>query len=235
MASNSKKTFDIFSKKKPEYQINLNNLLRIPANVYWKDCSGIHLGCNEQTAEDTGLKSPKDYVGKNIYDISKPEMAKLIAQIDQNIIKSGWPNCTLETSGALRSKAGVYFSLKSPLYNADKSIAGLFGISFKLSDENFIKVASSLKQMQVANGLNIISEALLKYNAAKIIFDNAGITDQEAKILFLLCQGKSAKEMARIFNISSRTIETHLEHIRLKTNCKNKFQLIEKFSVLNKI
>lgn len=235
MARKTHKTLNIFINEKPDFHIDLGNLLRVPANIYWKNCDGIHLGCNDYAAEDTGLTTPKDYIGMSIFDISSPENAKIIDKIDKNIIKTAAPNCIIESSGSLLSEAGSYFSLKSPLFHSDHTIAGLFGISFRLNANNFVSVSYSLNSIQLENGLNLVSTALLKHHAAKFLFDSAKLSPKEEKILFHLCCGKSSKEIARIFNISKRTVETHIEHIKFKTGCATKYQLIDKFAILNSI
>lgn len=46
--------------------------------------------------------------------------------------------------------------------------------------------------------------------------------------LYWMCQGKTADETAIILGVSRRTIEAHLDSMRIKTNCINKSQLIYK-------
>jgi DNA-binding CsgD family transcriptional regulator len=49
---------------------------------------------------------------------------------------------------------------------------------------------------------------------------------REAQCLCYSSIGFSAKEMARKMNLSPRTAETYLEHLRQKTNSRNKLQLL---------
>ncbi|MCL5260630.1 MAG: LuxR C-terminal-related transcriptional regulator [Gammaproteobacteria bacterium] len=223
---------NILVKSKTKYNINIDPLLHIPANVYWKDLNGIYLGCNEQNASDTGLSNSKDYVGLSIYDISKPDTAKIIDNTDRRIMVTGRTECTLEYSDALLTKEGVYFSLKMPLYTVNNLTVGMLGISFRLNENNLITTAEALKNIQITSGLSIISDTFFRISAAKYLLHQAGLSPKETKILFGLCEGKSAKEIAKILNISYRTVETHIEHIKLKTNCNTKYQLIDKFSIL---
>lgn len=50
----------------------------------------------------------------------------------------------------------------------------------------------------------------------------------------LLLEGKTHKEIARALNISSRTVETHLNLIRKKMDCESTIDLVTKLSILIK-
>ena len=51
---------------------------------------------------------------------------------------------------------------------------------------------------------------------------------RECDILHYLPRGKTAKQIALILGISYRTVERHLENIRIKTGVYSKAELIEK-------
>lgn len=57
------------------------------------------------------------------------------------------------------------------------------------------------------------------------------LTVREIECAYLLAEGKSYKEIAKVFGLSPRTIEEHSHNIRHKLGCKNKSELI---SVLSK-
>ncbi len=54
-----------------------------------------------------------------------------------------------------------------------------------------------------------------------------GLTNREMDCLYYTLRGKSAKAIAPILNISSKTIEFHLEKIKMKFNCRTKMELID--------
>ncbi len=56
------------------------------------------------------------------------------------------------------------------------------------------------------------------------------LSKRESESLYHICQGKSYKQTGREMAISHRTVETHLEHVRNKTSCNNKSELIGRFS-----
>lgn len=55
------------------------------------------------------------------------------------------------------------------------------------------------------------------------------ITKREKECLFWLSNGLTAKEIAREMHISHRTVEDHINNIRLKTNLQRRSHLIAFF------
>jgi DNA-binding CsgD family transcriptional regulator len=63
-------------------------------------------------------------------------------------------------------------------------------------------------------------------NAIKINDKIIYLTEREKQCLNYLIEGRSAKETAYFLKISTRTVETYLNNLRQKTNCKTKIKLI---------
>ncbi len=61
------------------------------------------------------------------------------------------------------------------------------------------------------------------------LYNDNLLTSREIKCLSLLSIGKSAKEIARILEISPRTIETHVLNIKKKLNLNTKSQIVNFF------
>lgn len=58
-------------------------------------------------------------------------------------------------------------------------------------------------------------------------FDNVELTKREEEVLFFLVRNMTSKKIGQILKISPRTVESHLEHIKQKTSCKTKYELID--------
>lgn len=58
--------------------------------------------------------------------------------------------------------------------------------------------------------------------------DELNLSAREFEIVFHLLRGRSAKEIARITDLSVRTVEKHLDRIKNKMQCFSKSQLIDK-------
>ena len=52
------------------------------------------------------------------------------------------------------------------------------------------------------------------------------LTPREAEVLQLVATGMSAKEVANQISISPRTVERHIEHVRLKLRARNRPHMV---------
>ncbi len=52
------------------------------------------------------------------------------------------------------------------------------------------------------------------------------LTNREMEILRYITLGMSAKEVAKHLTIAPRTVERHIDHIRLKTRTRNRSHLV---------
>lgn len=55
------------------------------------------------------------------------------------------------------------------------------------------------------------------------------LTGREIECLTYLASGKTAKDIARVLNVSFRTVQAHIDSLRLKTSCNKKSELIKWF------
>lgn len=78
------------------------------------------------------------------------------------------------------------------------------------------------KQLTVVNAENPLPDT----NAIKINDKVVYLTEREKQCLNYLIEGRSAKETAYYLKISTRTVETYLNNLRQKTNCRTKIKLI---------
>lgn len=61
------------------------------------------------------------------------------------------------------------------------------------------------------------------------------LTERERQCLHCLLEGKTAKETAVIYKLSSRTVESYFENIKKKLKCPNKRDLFEAAKILEKL
>ncbi|SRR5579883_128143 len=59
------------------------------------------------------------------------------------------------------------------------------------------------------------------------------LTDRQLACMKLMLEGKTAKMIGATLNLSSRTIETYIHHLKRKLRCRNKSELITKFLQLD--
>jgi two-component system NtrC family sensor kinase len=120
-----------------EKQSLLHGILsHIPYSVFWKDRQGRYLGANRQFAQDMGMESPKELIGKT--DLELPlsrERAEMYRRDDAEVMASGVPKLSFEEP--LRRPEGEdswVLTSKVPLKNDDGSVRGLVGIYADISE-----------------------------------------------------------------------------------------------------
>ena len=74
--------------------VNSEQMLRIvldtvPGRVFWKDRESIYLGCNAAFAQDSGLDSPEQILGKSDFDLSWKDQAEAYRSDDRDVMESG--------------------------------------------------------------------------------------------------------------------------------------------------
>jgi DNA-binding CsgD family transcriptional regulator len=96
--------------------------------------------------------------------------------------------------------------------------------------ENFIS------ELQIKRHSTLEEAKKLKFSISKNLkiperknlgryFGELYLTHRELQCVKYLSIGKTTEEIAIIFNISKRTIETHIENLKRKFNCYNQFSL----------
>lgn len=65
-----------------------------------------------------------------------------------------------------------------------------------------------------------------------IYFHSICITKRELECLSYIMQGMTSKNIARILGISYRTVECHIEQLKIKTKTTSKTSLIQKMMAL---
>lgn len=56
--------------------------------------------------------------------------------------------------------------------------------------------------------------------------ERSRLTTREFQVLSLVVEGFSAKEIALRLSIAPRTVECHIDHLRTKTQSRNRAQLV---------
>lgn len=124
-----------------------NIIDNLPEHVYWKDRDGRYLGCNLLQAKDLHLDNCEDIIGKTDYDLSPKDKADAFRKIDEKIITEG-KKIEAEEIIIKHGEKTVVLSKKIPLYDDNKNIIGLLGISFDISDRK--KMEDELLSSKIA-------------------------------------------------------------------------------------
>jgi PAS domain S-box-containing protein len=101
----------------------------IPSRVFWKDRSLNFIGSNQAFALDAGLKSPEELVGKNDFDMTWAEQARLYQNDDQTVMESRQPKLNFEEPHTDSDGRTTWVrTSKVPLLNTRGQVDGILGI-----------------------------------------------------------------------------------------------------------
>ncbi|HEY1212564.1 MAG TPA: ATP-binding protein, partial [Bryobacteraceae bacterium] len=122
----------------------------IPQRVFWKNTDSVYLGCNRPFAEEAGLGSPAEIVGKTDFDLPWTDYAETYRVSDQSLIEHREMLLNFEEFRQRRDK-GPQWLLKSkiPLSNTNGEIVGVLG-TFEDITERKISEQELLKAKQAA-------------------------------------------------------------------------------------
>ena len=100
----------------------------IPIRVFWKDKELGYLGCNQLFADDAGLDSPEEIIGKNDFELASADQAELYRSDDRQVIESGTPKLNFEEPQTLPDGSQMWLrTSKIPLHDAEGNISGVLG------------------------------------------------------------------------------------------------------------
>jgi two-component system, OmpR family, aerobic respiration control sensor histidine kinase ArcB len=105
----------------------------LPNHVYWKDKEGVYQGCNNAQAKSLGFTLGSDVVGKTDTDLPWHAGAARFKKIDQKVMFSRKTMTAEEKSILPDGSRVVFYSTKTPLYDAANEVIGILGISVDIT------------------------------------------------------------------------------------------------------
>ncbi len=101
----------------------------VPQAIFWKDRQSVFLGCNTAFAQDAGLASAEDIVGKTDYDLPwSPEQTASYREYDRRIMESDTPQYhILEPQRDSAGRLTWLETNKIPLHDAQGHVIGILG------------------------------------------------------------------------------------------------------------
>lgn len=198
---------------------------QLPGLVLWEDLDQRFLGLNQEHLDLLGYRSLEQALGKTVYNLpcKACELAETFSAEERAILNSGEAKTLFGIIG-FNNEFKAMMTFKKPLIDHQGKIVGLFIQGFDVTEINLLKIADSLIKIDSGKGSQV---AINQFEYELINSGHyEGLSQREIECLFFLIRGKSAKETARLLNISYRTVEHHIDHIKNKLNCRSKSELI---------
>ncbi|MBN2645995.1 MAG: PAS domain S-box protein [Desulfuromonadaceae bacterium] len=119
----------------------LNRMLQtvldtIPVRIFWKDHNLRYLGCNQLFADDAGVTSSLELIGKDDFDLSWHESAKLYRHDDLLVLTSGQPKLNYREPQTHKNGSTTWLrTAKVPLRDEAEHIFGVLGVYEDITDQ----------------------------------------------------------------------------------------------------
>jgi DNA-binding CsgD family transcriptional regulator len=213
-----------------QFLVDIFDILpHLPGFAFCKDKDITFVGCNENFAMATGFESAKKTVGKKDNDVNAFSMKddfQHVLNADKRILEGGEPIIGIHETHEYPNKQCIsVVTNKYPLLNQHAEVVGLFGIYVPTK-----QAATSHEPLSLIH--EVMSKNTPQNNKIKrytLETDNGTchITAREFDCIKELLQGKTAKAIGRTLNITHRTVESHILHVKQKLNCHFKSELID--------
>jgi len=202
------------------------NSLRLPFNVCFMNTGSELLNMSEAMVEAFNFSSEKATVGKTPLDLIPNIFANRLIANNKNVmqvnkIKIIEENAILDGGNYMQC-----ISVKSPWYDDNNKIAGIFCCAISLSQQDLDVSLPMIAKLGLFDSSRLNSKNTYILPGSKI----AGIylSQREMQCLQLCMRRKTAKETANILGLSHRTIEYYLRNIMQKLKVTSKRELIDK-------
>lgn len=183
--------------------MNIESILsQLPGIVFWKDLDSHYMGANDTFHKLAGFNN-KTISGKTDFDMPWDTFADKYRDDDRQASLNGGiktlefvPTCKGNVMGIVE---------KRPIVEHHKTI----GVSCRLTP---------------ITGYQDQQALVLPKKSLKSLF--CGISEREAEILYYFVRGFSMRQIGNMLYISPKTVETHINNIKLKFSVANKCELI---------
>lgn len=192
--------------------------------IFIKNSKLQYVWCNEKLAEISNLDSPKQFINKTDHDFSwlKAE-SDFFHRWDRKIFNGITLFNSIETLTSIEMKISLNIHGSKRLihtkYTHKPLLVGIYYVDHesrlilptKPNNKNDGQIYFDGKKLHLGN-----------------FFQQKTLTLKQIAILRALIMGDSAKEIATSLPITERTVQTHIDYIKRKLDCKNKAALIKK-------
>lgn len=188
----------------------------MPGFFYIKTLASKYLYCSAEVASATKIKTKK-LVGRTDDAFPWEEFCTQYQQDDNNAIDKKISD-VLQPIPVSNSLVLTSRCVKNPIYDDLGNPIGIFGRA---------TIFAGCKNIKEAIACIFLMNKSKKHD----VFDDfpgANLTNRESECLFLILRGKTTKDIAKFLEVSPRTVETHIDHIKIKLGVCSKSEIIHK-------
>ncbi len=170
----------------------------------------------------SGFISIKNLCGRHATEVF-PQEGKELVKNNMEVLTARSSRIVQEDMQLSSGVTQEYLSIKSPLYNENSNLIGIFGISILLGAHNIAESLLHVTKLGMLNPARFPISTSQKNDIAKTAYT---FSKRERECLFYLSRAKTSKEIAAILSISIRTIEHYIDNIKTKIGIASRSELI---------
>src|SRR3569833_1142769 len=199
-------------------------LSQIPGMWGWKSREHKYICASVSLTQLLGFERQRDINGR--HDWSLPCRARECAEAyhlqDHLVMQKLAPLRILDIAQFAGGEWRTQITTKSPLFDKKNRV---IGVSFHVVD------TASLGTIELSRALDKDYARLVPERTAERMNTAAGdmnihkMTSRESEVLFFLLRGHNTKMIAKVLEVSHRTIEHHIDSLKHKFGVANKFDL----------
>lgn len=197
----------------------------LSANIWFKDLNKRYFGVNQQTLTTLGLKDKAQMNDRNDYENTWADYADAYRHYDAKVMQGDIVEVFDPIILSNHTRATI-LSRREPVFNQDGNIIAISGTTKIISLKQLVD--STMLITEIDCNLDPCHHQTTKEIIERYTYNTNTLTKCESKILFFTIRGLTSKQIATIIHRSLRTVECHINNIRIKFNAESKADLITK-------
>lgn len=182
-----------------------------------KDIDSVITECDEIFLEYTGAKSKDDIVGHTDFEFVWQEYAPLYRKHELDVLSGNEYSAIIPVKDS-ENNTLLFLHNKIRTFDDEGKTNGLIVRAVEILNPNYHELISTLSKVNTKkNQVFVLGKET----------ENIKLSARQKQCLFFLIYGKSAKAIARILKISHRTVEVHIDTLKIKFGCHAKSELID--------
>lgn len=181
---------------------------------------------NDYTAKVFGYINEESMLGTDVYDLNCPAVvcAPDFYYQNQTVAQTGSELTVLDIHTFAYGEPKILLTKKTP-YRENSEITGVIYHAMEIHSSALSQICAALIKSDKkyhSNSRNIERSYTIGPKTNK-----KQLTERELDCVFYLMRGNTRKQIAQLLNISHRTVESHLEQIRIKLKCSYRSGIID--------
>lgn len=203
----------------------VSSYLDLDCCVYFGTTDSQFQRINEADAVAINCASPNAAIGRYPKSFLNKESAERAIQHDIKVMSANRTIVSEETYVWENNVQREFIVVKSPWYDHDNKIVGLFASGSALGGQSVADFLNNVMQIGLLNQAKLFPNNNILSGAE---IDGIYLSKRETEVMKQIASGRSARVVGAILSISQRTVETHLENIKRKLNVYSKAELVDK-------